>query len=56
MGALKIGVVMDPIEKIDTDKDTTFVLLLAWPALHRGSAGRGRGPASAGSRNRPAPS
>ena len=25
---LKIGVVMDPIEKIDIDKDTTFVLML----------------------------
>lgn len=28
MGALKIGVVMDPIEKINVDKDTTFVLML----------------------------
>ena len=28
MPALKIGVVMDPIEKINIDKDTTFVLLL----------------------------
>ncbi|MBI3062692.1 MAG: glutathione synthase, partial [Deltaproteobacteria bacterium] len=28
MRALKIGVVMDPIEKIDIDKDTTFVLML----------------------------
>ena len=28
MGSLKIGVVMDPIEKIDIDKDTTFVLML----------------------------
>ena len=28
MGVLKIGVVMDPIEKIDIDKDTTFVLML----------------------------
>jgi glutathione synthase len=28
MGALKIGVVMDPIEKIDIEKDTTFVLML----------------------------
>src|SRR5688500_11145633 len=28
MQALKIGVVMDPIEKIDIDKDTTFVLML----------------------------
>src|SRR3990170_9111774 len=28
MGALKIGVIMDPIEKIDIDKDTTFVLML----------------------------
>src|SRR5262245_64437726 len=28
MGTLKIGVVMDPIEKINIDKDTTFVLLL----------------------------
>lgn len=28
MPALKIGVVMDPIDKIDIDKDTTFVLML----------------------------
>ena len=28
MGALKIGVIMDPIDKIDIDKDTTFVLML----------------------------
>ncbi|HEY7316768.1 MAG TPA: glutathione synthase [Candidatus Binatia bacterium] len=28
MQTLKIGVVMDPIEKINIDKDTTFVLLL----------------------------
>lgn len=28
MAALNIGVVMDPIEKINIDKDTTFVLLL----------------------------
>jgi glutathione synthase len=28
MAVLKIGVVMDPIEKINIDKDTTFVLLL----------------------------
>ena len=28
MQILKIGVVMDPIEKIDIDKDTTFVLVL----------------------------
>jgi glutathione synthase len=28
MRALKIGVIMDPIEKIDIDKDTTFVLML----------------------------
>ena len=28
MKALKIGVIMDPIEKIDIDKDTTFVLML----------------------------
>ncbi|MBI2358330.1 MAG: glutathione synthase [Deltaproteobacteria bacterium] len=28
MGGLKIGVIMDPIEKIDTEKDTTFVLIL----------------------------
>ena len=28
MGVLKIGVVMDPIETIDIDKDTTFVLML----------------------------
>jgi len=28
MGTLKIGVIMDPIEKIDIDKDTTFVLML----------------------------
>jgi glutathione synthase len=28
MGSLKIGVVMDPIEKINIDKDTTFVMML----------------------------
>ena len=28
MGTLKIGVIMDPIEKIDIQKDTTFVLML----------------------------
>lgn len=28
MAALKIGVVMDPIERINIDKDTTFVLML----------------------------
>jgi len=28
MQSLKIGVVMDPIEKIHIDKDTTFVLML----------------------------
>src|SRR5574341_992630 len=28
MAKLKIGVIMDPIEKIDVDKDTTFVLML----------------------------
>ena len=28
MAALKIGVIMDPIDKIDIDKDTTFVLML----------------------------
>jgi glutathione synthase len=28
MGALKIGVVMDPVDKINIDKDTTFVLML----------------------------
>jgi len=28
MRALKIGVVMDPIQKIDIEKDTTFVLML----------------------------
>jgi len=28
MGVLKIGVVMDPIDKIDVAKDTTFVLML----------------------------
>src|SRR5512145_2658548 len=28
MRSLKIGVVMDPVEKIDIDKDTTFVLML----------------------------
>lgn len=28
MGALKIGVVMDPVEQIDINKDTTFVLML----------------------------
>ena len=34
MRSLKIGVVMDPVEKIDIDKDTTFVLMLE--ARHRG--------------------
>lgn len=34
MRSLKIGVVMDPVEKIDIDKDTTFVLMLE--AQHRG--------------------
>src|SRR5918993_5793290 len=34
MQPLKIGVVMDPIERIDIDKDTTFVLMLE--AQHRG--------------------
>ena len=34
MRKLKIGVVMDPVEKIDIDKDTTFVLMLE--AQHRG--------------------
>lgn len=34
MRTLKIGVVMDPVEKIDIDKDTTFVLMLE--AQHRG--------------------
>jgi len=28
MGALKIGVVMDPVDTINIDKDTTFVLML----------------------------
>jgi len=28
MGTLKIGVIMDPIGKIDIDKDTTFVLMI----------------------------
>ena len=28
VGELKIGVVMDPVDKIDIDKDTTFVLML----------------------------
>jgi len=28
MAVLKVGVIMDPIEKIDIDKDTTFVLML----------------------------
>ncbi len=28
MGTLKIGVIMDPIEKINIDKDTTFVLMI----------------------------
>jgi len=28
MGTLKIGVVMDPVDKIHIDKDTTFVLML----------------------------
>lgn len=28
MGALKFGVVMDPVENINIDKDTTFVLML----------------------------
>ncbi len=28
MGKLKIGVIMDPIEKINIDKDTTFVMML----------------------------
>ena len=28
MGKLKIGVVMDPVDKINIDKDTTFVLML----------------------------
>ena len=28
MRNLKIGVVMDPIDKINIDKDTTFVLML----------------------------
>lgn len=28
MGGLKIGVVMDPVDKIHIDKDTTFVLML----------------------------
>ncbi|HVO95849.1 MAG TPA: hypothetical protein VMT22_23545, partial [Terriglobales bacterium] len=34
MPILKIGVVMDPVEKINIDKDTTFVLMLE--AQHRG--------------------
>lgn len=34
MGDLKIGVVMDPVEKINIDRDTTFVLMLE--AQHRG--------------------
>jgi glutathione synthase len=28
MGVLKIGVVMDPVDKINIDKDTTFVMML----------------------------
>ena len=28
MAKLSIGVVMDPVDKIDIDKDTTFVLML----------------------------
>src|SRR3989338_7061183 len=28
MAVLKVGVIMDPIEKIDINKDTTFVLML----------------------------
>jgi glutathione synthase len=28
MGSFKIGVVMDPVERIDIDRDTTFVLML----------------------------
>ena len=28
MAVLKVGVIMDPIDKIDVDKDTTFVLML----------------------------
>lgn len=28
MGSLRIGVVMDPVDKINIDKDTTFVLML----------------------------
>ena len=28
MSQLRIGVVMDPVEKINIDKDTTFVLML----------------------------
>ena len=28
MGVLKIGVVMDPLDKINIDRDTTFVLML----------------------------
>ena len=28
MRVLKIGVVMDPVDKINIDKDTTFVLML----------------------------
>jgi glutathione synthase len=34
MRQLKIGVIMDPIERINIDKDTTFVLMLE--AQHRG--------------------
>jgi glutathione synthase len=34
MGTLRIGVVMDPIEKINIDKDTTFVLLLEAQQRH----------------------
>ena len=34
MGVLRIGVVMDPVENINIDKDTTFVLMLE--AQHRG--------------------
>ncbi|MGH7766210.1 MAG: glutathione synthase, partial [Candidatus Binatia bacterium] len=28
MAALKIGVVMDPVDRINIDKDTTFVMML----------------------------
>src|ERR687895_111679 len=28
MGKLRIGVVMDPVDRIDIDRDTTFVLML----------------------------